>query len=502
MSSLWHNIGIADAMNSPKLFEPFFTGSSWATWRSILKATFAEPLNRAERRAFRSVAERKPPKHRVRELVAIAGRGAGKDSVASLIAIYIAISFDPRGKLRPGEKAVVMCLAVDRHQARIVFDYIRGYFEQVPALAAMVVSIGSESIDLKSGVVIEVLANNFRSVRGRSLLCCIFDECAFWRDENSATPDVETHAAVSPGLARVPGSMLILISTAHKRSGLLYQRWKDYFGRDDDDVLVIMGATRDFNPTFDAKLIDKALATDPQLYGAEYLSEWRSDLATFLGRELIDAAVDVGVTVRPPRPGIRYVSFCDPSGGGADSFAAAVAHVEQGNVAVLDCLVEIKGPLNVESATAQIAATLKSYGIRQTTSDRYAAQWPITAFARHGITLDHSERDRSKIYLEILPLFSSGRLRLLDNARLLSQFAGLERRTFPNGRERIDHGKSGHDDASNAAAGAIVLAATNSPVIWPREMIDRIRRRGPRRRGQISILPHNEREIWRKTNVN
>lgn len=31
-----------------------------------------------------------------------------------------AINFDPRGKLRPGEKATVMCLACDRSQAGIV----------------------------------------------------------------------------------------------------------------------------------------------------------------------------------------------------------------------------------------------------------------------------------------------------------------------------------------------------------------------------------------------
>jgi hypothetical protein len=48
---------------------------------------------------------------------------------------------------------------------------------------------------------------------------------------------------------------------------------------------------------------------------------------------------------------------------------------------------------------------------------------------------------------------------LLDNPRLIAQFAALERRTFSNGRDRVDHGRTGRDDAANSAAGALVLAA-------------------------------------------
>jgi hypothetical protein len=56
-------------------------------------------------------------------------------------------------------------------------------------------------------------------------------------------------------------------------------------------------------------------------------------------------------------------------------------------------------------------------------------------------------------------LFTAGRARFLDNTRLVSQFAGLERRTSPIGKDRVDHGLSGHDDLCNAAAGAMVFAA-------------------------------------------
>jgi hypothetical protein len=459
-----HALKISDAFSSKRLFAPYFGGPSWATWRATLKAAFAEPLSVAELASFKAVAERDPPKSRVRTLACIVGRGGGKDSAASLLAAFVAITFDPRGRLRPGEKAIVMCLACDREQAGIAFRYIAGLFEQVPTLAAMVTRVTSDSVELANGTTVEVHTNSYRATRGRSIICAIFDECAFFRsdDFDFASPDTELAAAVTPGLARMPGSMLVLISTAHKRSGLLYERWKNYYGKDDDDTLVVRGSTLQFNPQFDASLIAKAVADDPQLYNAEYNSQWRDDLATFIARDLLEAAVDSGVTARPPQSGIRYKSFCDPSGGAGDSFTAAITHVEGNDTVVLDALVEAKAPFNPDTVTSQICSVLKSYRISSSVSDRYAAEWVRSAFARNDIKLEHSKRDRSAIYCDALPLFTSGRARLLDNPRLVSQFTQLERRTFPTGKDRIDHGRHGHDDLCNAAAGALVLAAERS----------------------------------------
>jgi hypothetical protein len=133
----------------------------------------------------------------------------------------------------------------------------------------------------------------------------------------------------------------------------------------------------------------------------------------------------------------------------------------------LDALIEIKAPFNPTSATEQIAAVLKSYGVAETVGDKYAAQWVVDAFRQRGITYRHSDRDRSAIYSDALPLFTSGRARLLDNARLVNQFASLERKTSSLGRDRIDHGPGGFDDLCNAAALSMVLAvkAVETPAI-------------------------------------
>ena len=65
-----------------------------------------------------------------------------------------------------------------------------------------------------------------------------------------------------PSLATIPGAMLIGISTPYRRAGLLYPKWRDYFGQDDDDVLVVHGASRIFNPTLPEKIVEDALKRD------------------------------------------------------------------------------------------------------------------------------------------------------------------------------------------------------------------------------------------------
>jgi hypothetical protein len=316
----------------------------------------------------------------------------------------------------------------------------------------------ADGLELNNACEIVIATNSFRSVRGRTIAAVVLDEVAFWRDETTANPDVETYNAIMPGLVTLPGALLIGIATAYRRGGLAYSKYAEAFGKDDPDVLVVYGPATAFNPLLPQSVIDAAIARDPEAARAEWLSEWRSDLSDFIDRSLVDAAVDAGVLVRPPQAKIRYVAFADPSGGRGDAFTCAIAHAE-GTTAILDNLVERRPPFDPDDVVQEIARALRSYGVHTVTGDRYAAEWVVSAFRREGIHYEHSDRDRSALYLDALPLFTSGRARLLDNERLIFQFVGLERRTSRMGKDVVDHGPAGHDDLCNSAAGALVLAA-------------------------------------------
>jgi len=149
-----------------------------------------------------------------------------------------------------------------------------------------------------------------------------------------------------PGLARVKDSTMILISSPYKRSGLLYDRWAACYGKNDPDTLVVQGGTLDFNPSFDKRVIEAALAQDKKRFSAEFLGHWRDDISSYISRDLLDAATDTDITVRPPREGVTYIAGCDGSGGRSDSFTAAIAS-KDGEDIILDCLYERRAPSNL-----------------------------------------------------------------------------------------------------------------------------------------------------------
>ncbi len=394
-----------------------------------------------------------------------------------------------------------MCLATDRDQAGIAFSYIKSNLEDTPLLKPLIKRVEGDRITLRNGAEIVVTTNNVRSPRGRTIACAIYDECAHWRGEDFAEPDTEVDNAVSPGLMRFPGSMKIIISSVHRRSGLLYDKFAKHFGKDDDDVLVVMGTSLQFNPTLDAAEIERQLLLDPEKAGAEYLSRWRDDLSTFLDRALVEAAIDHGVTVRPPRrDGVTYAGFVDPSGGRGDAFTAAIGHRE-GDALIIDNLFERRPPFDMDQVIDEVALLMRHYRVGSVRGDNYGADLTVAAFKRHGIAYkplklndgegSQGRLNRSEIYLNAVGLFTAGRVRLPDNPRLSHQLIGLERRASrSSGHDTVDHPAGGHDDLANAACGCLVaLAGKHAPMILSQPALRKIAAMPPRDRFARSSGP-------------
>ena len=417
------------ALADPDLFGRMLAGESWAPWRALLIAAMGEELTDDERVIFQSLTGReREPLERADELWVIVGRRGGKTRSAAVVAAYLAALCDHGDKLAPGERAVLPIMSASTWQAQKAFAFLSGIFAEVPALAALVENETADTISLTTRVDIECRPASFRTVRGSTFIAVIADEVAFWRsDETSRNPDAAILAAARPALATT-GGPLIVISSPYAQAGELWNSFKRDFGPNGDPlVLVARAPSRTMNPTLSQKKVDREMERDPASARAEYLAEFRTDVSNFMDAALVESAVDSGVIVRAPVPKVRYRSGCDPSGGRKDSFCLAIAH-DEGAVAFLDCLVEIKAPFNPTEATARMADALREYGLNRTVGDRYAASWVVDAFAKVGIKYEHSERDRSACFLDVLPKFTSGSVRLLDNQRLVAQFVGLSAR--------------------------------------------------------------------------
>ncbi|MDF3625778.1 hypothetical protein [Brytella acorum] len=208
------------------------------------------------------------------------------------------------------------------------------------------------------------------------------------------------------------------------------------------------------NPALDPAIVEEAHEEDPAAAAAEYGAEFRSDIASFISPEVIQACTVPGRFELPFVKTHRYRAFVDPSGGSGDSFTLAIAH-DEGDIAVLDCVREIKPPFSPDAATKELAETIKAYGLNTVTGDRYGGEWPRERFRVHGITYAPSEKDRSGLYLEALPRLNAGKVELLDLRQIERQFCGLERRTARSGKDSVDHAPGGHDDLVNAIAGVL-----------------------------------------------
>jgi len=239
--------------------------------------------------------------------------------------------------------------------------------------------------------------------------------------------------------------------------------------------LFIMAASRLLNPTLDEARIEAEIAEDPEAGRSEWLGLFRADLAQFLPDELIDKAVQAGRMELPYQHGRSYAAFCDSSGGVHDSMTLAIAHTEAAKVAqtegtkvVLDRLLVERPPFEPERVVQKFCEQARAFGLSKVTGDRYAAEWVAAAFRKYAITYNPSDLDKSALYIEALPLFAQWRVELLDVPKLLTELRLLERRPRSGGKgDLVDHPPRAHDDAANAACGALWMASKRPLQTFP-----------------------------------
>jgi hypothetical protein len=452
---------LLDAMTDENLFARFFPDlESWLAWRAFIAAAFGLPMTPEQLAIYQSCTGRtEPPSQQMKTLVLVIGRRGGKSRILALIAVWLACFVNHSDYLDSGELGIVQVLAADRDQAKVLLRYVRAFLHQVPMLRRLIKRASQVGIELSNNIAIEITTSSYRAVRGRTVVAALCDEIAFWSNENTVNPDQEVINAIKPAMATIPSSMLLCASSPYARRGVLYRLHKQFHGVDDATTLSWQASSEIMNPEIDRDVLAQAYAEDPVSASAEYGAQFRSDVEAFISREAIDA-VTSDERERPYLGQYNYSAFVDPAGGsGKDSFTLAIGHVE-GGMNILDVVREAKPPFSPEGITEQFATLLKAYHINKITGDRYSGEWVREAFRSHNIVYEPSARPKSQIYAEYLPLLNSKRCVLLDHAKLLNQFVGLERRTARSGKDSIDHAPNGHDDIANAVAG--VLTAMGS----------------------------------------
>jgi len=445
------------ALEDPALLGNILAGDSWAAWRIILIAAMGEELTEEERAIFTKLTGReREPGQRIEEFAAVVGRRGGKSRSMATFAAYIGGLC--KHNLVPGEQGIVLLIAPDQKQAKVTLDYCAAAFEQSPILRQLVINRTQDALELENGITIEVRSASFRRLRGPTYIAVIADEAAFWySDEFSANTDSEILNAVRPGLATTSGP-LIIASSPYARRGVLWETHRRHYGPNGDKlILVAQGTSRDFNPSLPQSVVDRALERDRAAASAEYLAQFRTDIESFVSHEVVTACIGDYVEMAPLSKN-RYSAFTDPSGGSADSFTMAISHRE-GDRIFIDAIREVQPPFSPESVIDEFASLCRSYRISKIEGDRYAGEFPRQQFRKRGLEYRCSDKTKSDLFRNLLPMLNAGRVTLPKSERLTNQLCGLERRVARSGKDSIDHGPGSHDDIANSVAGAADLAS-------------------------------------------
>jgi hypothetical protein len=455
---------IVQAISHQQWWGRWFKGEGWDSWRAFLSATFALKMTPEQLAIYQECTGRHAaPSSPAKEAWLIIGRRGGKSRILALIAAWLSCFVDWRHLLSPGEMGVVQVIAADKSQAKTVLRYLRSFIVQHPLLKQLVKRQTSETIELSCRITIQVSTASFRTVRGFTLVAALCDELGFWwTDEGAANVDTEVIAALKPSMATIPNAMLLCASSPYAKKGALWTAFRKHFGQD-GPALIWKAATRVMNPTVAQSVVDEAMEADPAHATAEFMAEFRSDLQDYITREIIDSVVVPGRHELPPMSGVSYVGFVDPSGGSSDSMTLAIAHRDKEGCAILDLIREKRPPFSPQVTVAEFATALKMYRINTVSGDRYAGAFSQEPFRERGIKYEVSEKPKSDLYRDLLPLLNSGKVELLDHQRLAAQLCGLERRTARSGKDSIDHAPGAHDDLANSVAGALTMAAGGRP---------------------------------------
>jgi hypothetical protein len=433
---------------------------TWRTWLVVFQAVEGGPLDAAEERLFCELTGRaryRPPEGGWRRVGIWCGRGGGKTTVTAAYGDHVAVTCPapPVGELW---HSVLMSqdLASNR---RALTRAARAPFTASRMLAEAVSRRVVDSLELSRRVAITTLP--CRPEAGRGLVavvgCC--DEVAHFRSSEDGTAlDFEAVRALGPSLA-LTGGRLILTSTPAGQRGVAWSWHQRAYGREDPEMLVVQAASDVMNPRLPRASLEQMRTLDPQGYEQEVRAQFLSGVHQLVEEVVIEQAVLPGVRELLPERGVEYVAFDDAaSGSGKDAWASAIARKGPDGVVWLCALRVWAPPFSPESVAVELAGWLRSYGLCETTGDRYAGGLIPALLKRHGVTYRVSERDRSRLYADLVPLLNAGQARLLDHPRLLAELRGLERKRGLT-REHIGHPPGGHDDAINAVAGALTMAA-------------------------------------------
>ncbi len=345
-----------------------------------------DPEERAIAESLLGPIDEVPPSARLVLTLVKGARIGGSYVFGALYSLWRALVAD-LSTLAPGEIAVALVVAPDLRLSRQILRYALGAAESVPAIDRLIVTKGTDGLTLLRPdgrkVAIECLpaTRGGSAVRGRSLVCAVLSEAAFFRDDSAAVNDVDVFRAVMPRV--MPGGLTVLESTPWVETGLLF----DLFSRNHAepiDALAALCPTLAMRDDERTKLVvANEFARDPENarreFGAEFIF---GGSGLFFGPELLRAAM---VDEPPYRSRAHFQSIELGADVGLVSDASAIAAVgTRGEMLTLCDFKEWRPKKGAPLKLSEVVGAFCEFAAR---------------YDERSITVDHHELEAGKEHL-------------------------------------------------------------------------------------------------------
>lgn len=251
----------------------------------------------------------------------VAGGRSGKTYLFSLRLLHIGLTID-LSHLAAGEEAFGAIIAPTLELAGQSLRYVAGVCRKFPALAAMIVADNKTELILRreDGNLIAIrcfaAAAGGLSGRGKSLFGLLLDETCFFKDKETGA--VNDQAIFDAASVRVmDGGQTMVGSTPWLGRGLLYDIWRKWWGKKNDDYLVAHAPTRLMRTKEHIlNLVTRAERKDPDNACVEFGAQWGSaSTSLFFTEDELASAFPYADDERPPA---RVLSPGEKAAAGGD----------------------------------------------------------------------------------------------------------------------------------------------------------------------------------------
>lgn len=363
----------------------------------------------------------------------------------------------------PGRRAYFA--AVDRDQAALAHDSLRGFIQRSPLLRAALKVDRWRVTAPSTGAALEVLSADAASSWGLRPSLVVCDELSMWRGDAAQ----EFFYSLYSALGKVPDARMLIATTAGWDRTSLCWKLREQLQGDPAWAFSRIGQCASWvSPDF---LEQQRRILPEHVYRRLHANEWTEAGGAYLTYAEVEGIFGVE-RVLSCQEGSHYLGL--DIGLSGDATAACVLHREGDAVLVHD-LATWQGTRSEKVRLGDVEvwvldAAQNRYSAAVLHADPWQAVGTLQRLRDQGVRCEEatfSQQYRGHVFQNLLELVRGGRLRCFPHPVLKDEMLALEFREV-GGNLRVDHPSGGHDDhVVSVAVAALAASACRSGPLLP-----------------------------------